>query len=339
MVDFALWGGLVPGNREHLEALRDRGVIGLKAFMASSGIDDFPMVSLAELRAGMKRAAELGLLVGVHAELERPELRRGSTVHDFLASRPIDIELDAIRAAIDIAGETGCALHIVHVSSAAAMALVAEARERRGTYHPPLAGAGEHSPATNGTDVTCETCPHYLTLTDADMEKFGAVAKCAPPLRSEAERRALLAEVRAGRVTTNGSDHSPAPMTMKIDPDFYKLWGGISGCQHLLPLLFDLEMSPEQIAQLTAANVAERFGLHGQKGRIAVGHDADLVLVDPAAPETIAPDSLFYRHHHSPYVGRSLRARVVRTFLRGQTVFLDGNIVGSPQGCFLARTP
>lgn len=320
MVDFALWGGLVPGSLDHLEALRGRGVIGLKAFMANSGIDDFPMVSLAELRAGMKRAAQLGLLVAVHAELERPALRRGSTVRDYLVSRPIDLELDAIRAALDIAGETGGALHIVHVSSAAGVALVTDARHR-------------------GADVTCETCPHYLTLTDADMELLGAVAKCAPPLRPESERRALLAEVRAGRVATIGSDHSPAPMTMKTDPDFFKVWGGISGCQHLLPLLFELDLPAEQITRLTGANVADRMGLSGLKGRIAIGHDADLVLVDPVAPHTITPDSLCYRHAHSPYLGRTLRARVVRTFLRGRTVFLGGKIVGSPQGRFVPHTP
>jgi allantoinase len=320
MVDFALWGGLVPGNLDALEALRDRGVIGVKAFMATSGIDDFPMVELATLRTGMQRAASLGMLVAVHAELERPALRRGSSVRDYLVSRPIEIELDAIRAALDLAGETGCALHVVHVSSAAGVALVAAARQR-------------------GMDVTCETCPHYLTLTEADMETLGAVAKCAPPLREEAARRALLAEVRAGRVTTIGSDHSPAPMTMKTDPDFFNVWGGISGCQHLLPLLLNLDLSPEQIAQLTATNVADRMGLMGRKGRMEIGHDADLVLVDPAAPHPVTAGSLYYRHRHSPYVGRTLRARVVRTFLRGQTVFLDGKIVGSPQGRFLPRTP
>jgi len=141
LVDFALWGGLIPGNVDQLGVLRDRGVIGLKAFMSASGIDDFPRVDLATLRAGMKQAAQLGLIVAVHAEIDHPELRRGTGIADYLASRPIAIELEAIRAALDLAGESGCVLHIVHVSSAAGVQLVTEAR-------------------AGGADVTCETCPH-----------------------------------------------------------------------------------------------------------------------------------------------------------------------------------
>src|SRR5205823_5718136 len=172
LVDFGLWGGLVPGNLSDLEALRDCGVVGLKAFMCNSGISDFAHVDMTTLRAGMKRAAEIDLLVAVHAESEQMTSALTSAaraagknkVHDYLDSRPIAAELEAIRCAIEIAAETGCRLHIVHVSCGSGVALVAEARGR-------------------GIDVTCETCPHYLVLTEHDMEQLGAVAKCAPPLR------------------------------------------------------------------------------------------------------------------------------------------------------------
>ncbi len=312
-VDFALWGGLVPGNLDQLEVLRDRGVIGFKAFMANSGIDDFAQADPATLKAGMKRAAQLGLPVAVHAEFDYPALRLGSTVHDYLASRPIAIELEAIRNAIEMAGETGCALHIVHVSSAAGVQLVAEARAR-------------------GADVTCETCPHYLMLTEDDMERLGAVAKCAPPLRSDDERKALLRKVRAGEVTTIGSDHSPSPMSMKTDANFFKVWGGISGCQHLLALAFDLGLDA---ARLLASNVADRFGLSSRKGRIAAGLDADFVLLDPKDHTEITADSLEYRHRHSPYVGKTLRGKIMRTILRGETVALKGRIAGNLRGRLL----
>ncbi len=186
LVDFGLWGGLVPGNLAQLETLRDRGVVGLKAFMCASGIEDFPAVDHATLRAGMQRAAELDLLVAVHAETNESigAPTDAGTVRDFLASRPIEIELSAIRAALDLAQETGCRLHIVHVSCGRGVALVAEARAQ-------------------GVDVTCETCPHYLFLTDEDMVRLGAVAKCAPPLRARNEQDELwqrLADVDDDRL-------------------------------------------------------------------------------------------------------------------------------------------
>jgi allantoinase len=306
MCDFALWGGLIPGHIDDLEPLAERGVIGFKAFMAASGIDDFPKVDMATLRAGMRRAAGLRLPVAVHAEFDRELPRGGTGVADYLASRPIESECEAIRCALDLAGETGCALHVVHVSSGRGAALVAEGRAR-------------------GVDVTAETCPHYLVLTDEDMERLGAVAKCAPPLRAEGERTALLEHVRAGRIDTIGSDHSPSPWHMKAHDDFFRVWGGISGVQHLLAVLLDLGLDIGLVARLTAEQVAGRFRL-GSKGRIAVGYDADLALVAVDDPHDVSSESLFYRHRASPYVGRRLRARVRRTILRGRTVFCDGRI-------------
>jgi len=312
-VDFALWGGLTPDNLGQLESLHDCGVIGLKAFMSGSGIEDFIQASPATLRRGMEITASLGLLVAVHAEIDHPELKRGTSIRDYLASRPIAIELEAIRIALDLAGETRSKLHIVHVSSAAGVRLVLEAAQK-------------------GVDVTCETCPHYLVLNEDDVERIGPLAKCAPPLRPETERRALLGEVLSGHVTTIGSDHSPSPMSMKTGDDFFQVWGGIPGCQHLLTLLHDLELPRELIEKVTAANPTDRFGLSPRKGRLVPGADADLVLFNPKNEHIIVAEDLLYRHAHSPYVGRKMRGQVTRTFLRGQTVYDQGRICGSPQG-------
>ena len=339
--DFAFWGGLVPGNADKLEELARRGVIGFKAFMANSGIEDFSCVDDATLREGMKRAAKLNLLVAVHAESEtltsklaQEKIAAGKTsIRDYLDSRPVAAELDAIHRAIDLAGETGCALHVVHVSSGEGVALVAAAKK-------------------SGVDVTCETCPHYLVLTEDDMEKIGAIAKCAPPLRPAAVQESLWQHLLAGDITTIGSDHSPSPPELKMDQNFFKVWGGISGVQHTLPLLLTewnaglrsgkLERATDGnspgrrpalqfIADLLSANVARRFQIPN-KGKIAIGFDADFALVDLNQSFTVAKEDLFYRHQHSPYIGRALTGRVVQTILRGNTVFKDGKIVSPPAG-------
>src|SRR5579864_1509843 len=187
LVDFGLWGGLVPGNLDRLDELAGCGVIGFKAFMSNSGLDDFPAVDDLTLYEGMVRAAKLGRIVAVHAEndsitaaLARRAQDEGRTgARDYLASRPIVAELDAIERAILFSTETGCSLHIVHVSIGQGVALVAEARAR-------------------GVDVTCETCPHYLSLTEEDVVRLGAVAKCAPPIRSQQEQDALWQHIFDG---------------------------------------------------------------------------------------------------------------------------------------------
>ena len=322
--DFALWGGLTPLNLDDMEALAERGVVGFKAFMSASGIDDFPRCDDETLYRGMRIAARLGLPVAVHAENEgmtgalsaiaKAEGRR--SVRDWLDTRPIAAEAEAISRALLFAEDTGCAVHVVHTSSARGAQLVRRAVE---------AGL---------CDATCETCPHYLLLTDKDVEGRGAPAKCAPPLRSDEERKKLVAEVAAGRVDTIGSDHSPSPPEMKNAADFFSAWGGISGVQATLRVLLTLELAPPLIGGLVSVNVARRFRLPG-KGGIRVGGDADLALVDLSRSSAVAAGELLDRHHLSPYIGRTLRGNVRRTLVRGRTVFLDSAVVGKPEGKFL----
>jgi allantoinase len=326
VTDFALWGGLVPQNIEHLESLAEHGVIGFKAFMSESGIADFSRADESTLRAGMKIAAQCRRLVAVHAEsdtmtknLAAKSVAEGRTsIRDYLNSRPVVAELEAIRMAIDISGETGCALHIVHVSSGAGVALIAEAKGR-------------------GADVTCETCPHYLTLTEEDVERLGAVAKCAPPLRPADVQLRLWEQLNAGNLDTIGSDHSPAPASMKGDANFFKVWGGISGVQHTLPLLltsphFSKNRALQTIARLTSYNVARRFALPPAKHGIAVGAHADLAIVNLRDEFKVCAEDLLYRHRQSPYIGRVLRGRLHQTILRGKTIFQNGKLVAKASG-------
>ncbi|TMC18590.1 MAG: allantoinase [Chloroflexi bacterium] len=318
MVDFALWGGLVPSNLAQLDELAACGVIGFKAFMSNSGIADFQSVDDLTLYEGMLKAATLGRIVAVHAEndqitssLARRAIAQGRTgIRDYLNSRPVLAELEAIERAILFASETGCSLHIVHISTGSGVRLVALARAR-------------------GIDVSCETCPHYLVLTAEDMEELGAIAKCAPPLRSHEEQHALWQHLFAGNIPMVASDHSPAPAEMKSSDNFFQVWGGISGCQSLLQLMLTAGYEQRHlplttIVLLTSEYVARRFGLFPAKGQIAVGADADMVLVDLRAQSVLRAEDLHYRHQHSPYVGRSLRGRIVRTFVRGVSVFADG---------------
>jgi allantoinase len=331
VTDFAFWGGLVPGNVEQLAELAERGVIGFKAFMSNSGIEDFPRADDRTLREGMKRAAHLRKIVALHSESEAvtSELAQRflteskTSIRDYLDSRPERAELEAIRRALEIAGDTRCALHIVHVTSGNAIAAIASARE-------------------HGLDVTCETCPHYLLLTDEDMERIGALAKCAPPLRAKESQNSLWQWLVLGGITTVGSDHSPAPPEMKTAQDFFKVWGGISSVQHTLPLLITKDrlgrnVGLAHVAQLLAANVGRRFALP-EKSEIKAGFDADLALIDLQQSFEVVSNDLYYRHRHTPYLGRKLTGKVVQTILRGQTVFKDGKIVSKPVGRLVRPT-
>ena len=309
-----LWGGLVPGNLADLAGLAERGVIGFKAFMSNSGIDEFQTADDATIYRGMQTLAPLGKILAVHAENDSitgalaAEARNAGRlgVRDYLNSRPAIAEIEAIQRLIFFAGETGCKLHIVHVSTGRGVDLVAQARAQ-------------------GVDVTCETCPHYLVLTDEDVERLGAVAKCAPPIREAHEQAALWEKLADGTLPMVASDHSPAPMDLKQGQDFFAIWGGIAGCKSTLSLLLTYgyhahRLTLSQIAAVTSYNTAQRFGLPS-KGAIQPGMDADLTLVNLDAEYILTAEMLEYRHKISPYVGLPLRGNIVKTWVGGKQVY------------------
>jgi allantoinase len=324
-VDYALWGGLVPGNIGELEVLAQVGVIGFKAFMScpgGEGEDIFTEVDDETLFNGMKEIARLGLVLALHAESEEivsklaaEAVQAGKrSALDFIATRPIAAEVEAVNRALGYAKMTGCKLHFVHISSAEAVLAITEAKAK-------------------GLDVTVETCPHYLVLTDEDVERLGPVAKCAPPIRRAEDQARLWEELEAGRFNIIASDHSPSPTHMK-QGDFFAAWGGISGAQSSLELMLHeghlrREIPLPELARMLALEPAKRFGLYPRKGEIAKGADADLALVDLAASYTLQESDLLYRHKQSPYVGKTFGCSVKATFLRGVKVYERGVGVGA----------
>ena len=327
VADFALWGGLCPGHLDQIPRMAEAGAMGFKAFMCPSGLDEFPHSDAATLREGMRLARVAGLPVAVHAEdaavVEAASVGiSGRSLRDFFATRPKAAEVSAIRLACELAGETGVALQVVHVTCREGLEVIAAAKKA-------------------GVDVTAETCPHYLMFDAESAISIGALAKCAPPIRSREDVAALWASLDEGFIDTIGSDHSPAPPDMKTGDDFFAIWGGIAGCQHgALAFLGEyIRRHPDGFAKAAswlAARPAERFRLSG-KGRLQAGFDADLAMV--AFGDEREPAPAFYRHPAHPYQHIRPRCAVRHVLRRGEFLVRDASLIApASRGKFLHPT-
>jgi allantoinase len=317
-VDVGFWGGAIPGNAGRLGELHERGVFGFKAFLADSGVPEFPPVSRDELGEAMK--AVPGALFVVHAEdPDHLHVHESSAAYgDFLASRPADAEHAAVATAIEVARQAGARVHILHLSAASALPLIAAAR-------------------ADGVRVTAETCPHYLTLDAAQISDGATEFKCCPPIRDAANADRLWQALADGLITCVVSDHSPCTPELKRRDtgDFAAAWGGIASVQLGLPVIWTAARNRghalADVVDWMARRPADLAGLHG-KGRIAVGADADLVAFDPDATFVVDPHQLHHRNPVTPYAGKELHGVVRETWLRGRAVTGD-----RPAGTFLTR--
>ena len=326
LVDVAFWGGVVPGNETELDGLVDAGVRGFKCFLVPSGVDEFANVDERDLRRAMPILARRGVPLLVHAE-KGPgpflrETKKGAwpLYSDYLATRPVQMEVDAIRMMIRLATEFGTRTHIVHVAAAEAVEEIARAR-----------GAG--------VPITAETCPHYLTFAAEDIPDGATAFKCAPPIRAASHRDAIWDGLRRGSLDLVATDHSPAPPALKCPGDFMRAWGGIASLELSLPAVWtgarQRGFGVGDLARWMSAAPARLAGLADRKGAIAPGRDADVIVWDPDAEFTVDASCLQQRHKVTPYSGLRLSG-VVRTTIRGgERVWDAGRIVPSGAGHLL----
>ncbi|SET20510.1 allantoinase AllB [Thorsellia anophelis] len=333
-VDIAIIGGLVNYNVDRLNELEEGGVVAYKCFVATCGdrsiSNDFRDVNDYEFFKGVSQIAKFNSFIAVHAEnalicdgLGAEAVNEGRvTAHDYVASRPVFTEVEAIRRVLYLAKQANCSIHICHVSSPEGVAEVTRARQA-------------------GQDATCESCPHYFTITTNQFAQIGTLAKCSPPLRDEDNQERLWEKLLNGEIDFLGSDHSPCIPSMK-DGNIMQAWGGIAGIQNCMDMMFDEAvqkrgMPLEQFAKIMATNAADRFGLK-HKGRIAIGKDADIVLIKPNSSYVLKNEDLEYRHKVSPYVNRTINAQIAKTVRRGEVVYdIATGVAETSNGQFILK--
>jgi len=325
-IDVGFWGGAVPGNAPLFEALHGLGVCGFKAFMIDSGVPEFPPLDGAGLALALTTCARLGATLILHAELAgpMPASAVGRSYASWLASRPQAAEVEAIELVVNLMRGTKARVHIVHLSAADAVPVVARAQ-------------------AEGLALSAETCPHYLALASEDIADGATLCKCAPPIREAENRERLWAALAAGTITLVASDHSPSPPAGKAleSGDFGQAWGGVSSLGLALPVMWT-EASKRghtlgDVARWMSSVPARLVGLERAKGGLAVGMDADFCLFDDAVEWTVEPAHLWTRHKITPYAGRKLKGRVRSTWLRGVRIYEDRKFEGAPRGQLLAR--
>ena len=330
-VDVGFWGGVVPGNSGELAPMHQHGAFGFKCFLVPSGVSEFEAVTEADLRRVFPELARLRTVLLAHAELPGPieaatrniRAKDPCSYSTWLFSHPPTAEDQAIELLIRLAAEYKTRVHIVHLSSCAAVSLLRRAK-------------------TDGVNITIETCPHYLTIGADEIPDGATQFKCAPPIRDAANQEQLWAALRDGTIDFVATDHSPAPPSMKCASigDYMRAWGGIASLQLSLPVLWTgahkRGFGIADVANWLCRNPASFAGL-SHKGEIAPGRDADFVVWNPEQSFQVQPEKMFFRHKLTPYSGRTLFGVVQSTFLGGEEIYASGDFPAGRRGRVLLR--
>ena len=315
----------------------DRGVTSFKLFLSYVGS---LMVDDATVTKAMFAARDCGALVMVHAEngccidvlIQRSIAAGRTSVLDHARTHPPRAESEATHRAIALAEITGCSLEVVHMSCATAVEHVAAARRV-------------------GAPVWGETCPHYLLLDQSRLaQNTNEAAKyvMSPPLRTHADQAALWSALETGVLSFVSSDHSPYqwPDQKVIDhTDFTQIRNGVPGIQERIPLLYTYgvehgRISLNQLVDLVSTTPARAFGLYPRKGTVAIGSDADLIIIDPAHRENISARRLASHCNYSLYEGWEVAGQPRDVFSRGRQLVANHRLLDvSPRGEFLSRLP
>jgi allantoinase len=326
-IDWAAWGGAVADNQQHILPLANAGVLGFKCFLIYPGCDGFTMIDQQQLEAALPFIAQSGLPLLVHAELAGPidAAREGLRDADwrrygtYLASRPDQAELEAIRLMIRLCREYCFHLHIVHLSTALALEELRVAR-------------------ADGLPITVETCPHYLHFAAEEIADGAILLKCAPPIRSRKNQEHLWQGLRDGTVDMVVTDHSPCPPAMRCEDkgDFDLAWGGIASLSLALSIIHTdccrRGFTLDNIVRWMSRAPAALAGMNHRAGALQVGRDANFIVFDTETEFTVTTDRLHYRHAISPYLNETLRGVVKVTYLRGREVYRQGSFAPAPSG-------
>jgi len=327
-VNCGFWGGLVPDNLAHLDALLEQGVFGLKAFLTHSGIDDFPNSEERHLKEALLILKKHGKPLLVHCELDAENddahlLEKNPRSYDaYLKSRPKSWENEAIDLVIRLCRETGARVHIVHLSSAEALLTIRKTK-------------------AEGFPLTVETCPQYLVFRAEDILDGQTAFKCAPPIREKSNNDLLWEAVKDGTIDFIVTDHSPAPPDLKEieSGNFKKAWGGIAGLQFLLPAFWTearkRDFKVESLVPLLTTNASVFCGLDEKKGKLANGYDADILIWQPEESFTLTENMIEHRHKVCPYTGMTLFGKVIKTIVGGVDVFDSGKFPNPGSGNLL----